>query len=70
VGVTTIELALIAPGFQVKAPTAEADVTDKVVVFPGQVSVGFRVIVIGGPGSTVTVIKAELVQEPDEPIAV
>lgn len=70
VGVTTIELALLPPGVQVKTPTAAGETADKVVVLPGQVSAGFAVKVMLGPGSTVIVITAAAVQAPDAPIAV
>lgn len=70
VGVITIELAFIAPGFQVKLPTADGATADKVVVLPGHVMAGFAVRVMLGPGSTMISCVAEPVQEPEAPIAV
>jgi len=68
--VTVIELAVTDPGFQVKEPTAAGLTTDKVVVPPGQTIVGEGVTVILGPGSTLTLIVAAFVQEPEAPTAV
>lgn len=69
VGVTTMDVALEPPGVQVK-PSEDGASTDKVEGIPGQTSVGEGVTVILGPGSTTTVMVAELVQVPEAPIAV
>ena len=69
VGVTTMEVPLEPPGDHVK-PKAVGAVTVSVDALPGQTIAGFGVIVILGPGSTLAVINAELVQVPDAPITV
>ena len=69
IGLTTIELELDPPGFQVN-PIADGAVAVSVAFTPGQVMVGDADIVTDGPGSTVMVCRALFVHEPLDPITV